>query len=72
VDHPSHYGGDVVHEHIKCITAWGIDNDYRLGQATKYICRAGKKPGADALEDLKKALWYLQSKIEKLEKERTS
>lgn len=33
-----------------------------LGNTVKYIARAGKK--GDRVEDLKKALWYLQREIE--------
>jgi hypothetical protein len=39
-----------------------------LGNTVKYISRAGKKHPDKELEDLKKALWYLQHKIETLEK----
>jgi hypothetical protein len=35
----------------------------------KYISRAGKKEVNKELQDLKKALWYLQRKIENLEKQ---
>jgi len=66
VDHPSHYGGDTPYEHIKVCDAWGLN--YRLGNATKYICRAGKK-GPNTIEDLRKAIWYIQSEIERLESE---
>jgi hypothetical protein len=67
VNHPTHYGGgDNPYEHIKVCDAWGLN--YRLGNATKYICRAGKKT-PDTLTDLKKALWYIQSEIERLERE---
>jgi len=63
VNHPAHYGGAAdLYEHIKVVDAWKLN--YRLGNATKYICRAGRKPGADSLEDLRKALWYLQSEID--------
>lgn len=56
VDHPSHYGGkDNPYEHIKVAEAWGLG--YHLGNATKYLSRAGKKGAAK--EDLKKALWYI-------------
>lgn len=65
VNHPQHYGGDTVYETIKVIRAWGLD--FTLGNAIKYISRAGKKPGATALEDLKKAVWYLQNEINALE-----
>jgi hypothetical protein len=65
VDHPPHYGGaDNVYEHIKVCDAWGLN--YRLGNATKYIARAGKKTD-NPLEDLKKARWYIDSEIKRLE-----
>lgn len=65
VDHPTHYGGaDNPYEAIKVIDAWGLD--FSLGNAVKYICRAGRK--GNALEDLKKAEWYLRHKIQQLEK----
>lgn len=66
VNHPAHYGGgDDPYEHIKVVQAWGLN--YELGNCTKYICRAGRKPGADTLEDLKKARWYLDYEIRKRE-----
>lgn len=65
VDHPPHYGGgDAVYETIKVIDAWGLS--FGLGNAVKYISRAGKKPGVDALTDLEKASWYLQYEIRRL------
>jgi hypothetical protein len=65
VNHPQHYGGaDNPYEAIKVIDAWGLG--FSLGNAVKYICRAGRK-GAK-LEDLKKAAWYLAHEIERLEK----
>ncbi len=65
VNHPAHYGGDTVYETIKVIDAW--DLDFYLGNAVKYISRAGKKDPAKAVEDLQKAQWYLAGKIAKLE-----
>jgi hypothetical protein len=60
VDHPDHYGGEGnPYEAIKVVEAWGLD--FHLGNVVKYISRAGKK--GDALEDLKKARWYLDRKI---------
>lgn len=60
VNHPDHYGGaDNAYETIKVIEAWGLG--FSLGNAVKYISRAEKK-GA-ALEDLKKARWYLDREI---------
>jgi hypothetical protein len=67
VNHPQHYGGENnVYEAIKVIDAWGLDNDFYLGNAVKYLSRAGKKD--DTVQDLKKAIWYIEKKIEKLEK----
>ena len=65
VNHPNHYGGeDNPYEAIKVIDAW--DLGFSLGNTVKYISRAGKKD--KELQDLKKALWYLQHHIETLEK----
>lgn len=66
VNHPSHYGGESnVYEAIKVIESW--DLDFHLGNTVKYISRAGKKGTDKELQDLKKALWYLERKIENLE-----
>lgn len=64
IDHPKHYGGDTPYEAIKVIEAWGLD--FCLGNAVKYISRAGKKDPAKEVEDLKKANWYIQRRIEQL------
>lgn len=68
VNHPSHYIQGGI-ETIDVIEAWELD--YLLGNCVKYISRNGKKPGQDALTDLKKARWYLDRYISKLEKERS-
>lgn len=69
VNHPAHYGGaDNPYEAIKVIEAWGLD--FCLGNAVKYISRAGKK--GDALEDLKKARWYLDRLIQRMEASRSA
>jgi len=92
VNHPQHYGGaDNPYEAIKVIEAWSLG--FCLGNAIKYICRAGKKKNrhsdkcyqqminthpsqrpacicgfeyGSAIEDLKKAAWYLNREIERL------
>lgn len=63
VDHPAHYGGDSVYETIKVIDAWGLG--FCLGNAIKYISRAGKKDPEKRIEDLRKAIWYIQHEIER-------
>jgi hypothetical protein len=66
VNHPQHYGGnDNLYEAIKVIEAW--DLDFHLGNTVKYISRAGKKDSDKELQDLKKALWYLERKINNIE-----
>jgi hypothetical protein len=66
VDHPDHYGGgDNPYEAIKVIDAWGLG--FSLGNAVKYISRAGKKDPAAEIEDLKKARWYLDHEIARRE-----
>lgn len=67
VNHPAHYGGaDNPYEAIKVIEAWGLG--FCLGNTVKYLSRAGKK--GDALEDLRKAQWYLNREIENMERNR--
>ena len=67
VNHPEHYGGsENVYEAIKVIDAW--DLGFSLGNTVKYISRAGKKNKEKELEDLNKAMWYLQHHIDNLEK----
>jgi hypothetical protein len=70
VNHPQHYGGDTTYEVIKVIHAWELDFD--LGNAVKYIARAGKKDKTKELEDLQKAIWYIDSKIKLINDEKNS
>lgn len=64
VDNPSHYCG-TKYQVINFIEDWGLG--YCLGNVVKYICRAGKKYMGDKqkeLQDLKKAKWYLERRLE--------
>jgi len=66
VNHPDHYGGaENPYEAIKVIRAWGLN--FALGNAVKYIARAGKKDPAKHIEDLQKAVFYLQNEIANLQ-----
>jgi Protein of unknwon function (DUF3310) len=63
VNHPAHYT-----EHpsgIECIqiTEW---MSFNVGNAVKYLWRCDLK--RDAIEDLRKAIWYIQREIAKREK----
>lgn len=65
VNHPAHYGGaDNPYEVIKVLGAWKLLDNFCLGNAIKYIARAGKK--GDTVEDLKKAIWYLEYECQRL------
>lgn len=60
VRHPPHYKAGGI-ETIDAIEAWGLG--FHLGNAVKYISRAGKKDPTKRLEDLRKAAWYLERAI---------
>lgn len=64
VNHPPHYKDGGI-ETIDYIEAKRLG--YHLGNAVKYISRAGKKGTNQGLEDLRKAQWYLNRAIEKNE-----
>lgn len=61
VNHPSHYNQGI--EAIDVIESWGLN--FSLGNAIKYILRAPHK--GKELEDLRKAKWYLEREIKRLE-----
>ena len=60
VNHPSHYTSGSI-EVIDFIEDQKFP--YHLGNAVKYICRAGKKDPDKTVEDLEKAVWYLNRYI---------
>jgi hypothetical protein len=39
--------------------------NFNVGNVVKYLWRVGEKPGADEIEDLEKAAWYLKDEIER-------
>lgn len=65
VNHPPHYQTAKGLECIDVIEA--LDLPFHLGNALKYIWRAGRKSNATTLQDLKKAAWYLNRHIANLE-----
>ena len=64
VDHPDHYLKNSGFEVIDVIDAWKLDFD--LGNAVKYIARSGKKDPQKNVEDLEKAVWYINHRIKTL------
>lgn len=65
VNHPSHYNIGK-YEVIDVIDDWGLD--FELGNAVKYIARAGHKDPSKTIEDLEKAVFYINRKIKALKK----
>jgi hypothetical protein len=63
INHPSHYTDGKI-ETIDYIEDKKLN--YHLGNAVKYISRAGKKDPAKYAEDLKKAVWYINREIERV------
>jgi hypothetical protein len=65
VQHPSYYntGNIEVIDYIED-NQWA--EGFCLGNAIKYISRAGKKDPAKKIEDLSKARWYLDRYIQHL------
>ena len=64
VNHPDHYNHGKI-EVIDFIEDQHLG--FHLGNAVKYISRAGRKDPARTVEDLRKAAWYLNRQIERLE-----
>ena len=67
VNHPSHYTDGKI-EVMDFIEDKQLN--FARGNVIKYVARAGKKDKNKELEDLRKAMWYLNREIERLEKEK--
>lgn len=61
INHPTHYKGNKF-EVIDVIEDFGLG--FNLGNSIKYILRSGKKD--NSVEDLKKAIWYIEREIGKV------
>lgn len=64
VNHPAHYTSDP--SGIECIqiTRW---RNFNIGNAFKYLWRAGLKDTDTTIQDLQKAVWYIRDEINRLE-----
>lgn len=58
---PEHYKVGDVYEVINVIENY--DLGFNLGNAIKYILRAGVKDNETYAEDLRKAIWYLDREV---------
>lgn len=63
VSNPSHYTDGRKYQPRKVIADWGLN--FNLGNAVKYLSRAGRK--GDKVEDLRKAIQYIEFEIEECE-----
>lgn len=71
VNHPKHYTSGPICPHcgevVECITITREKN-FNIGNVIKYLWRLGKKD--EAIQELKKAAWYLNDEIKRLESEK--
>jgi len=65
VNHPEHYTSDP--SGVECIQITRHRN-FNVGNAFKYLWRAGLKDESKHIEDLKKAIFYIQDEINRLER----
>ena len=63
VNRPAHYTDGKI-EVIDFIEDKGLN--FHRGNAVKYISRAGKKDKSKEIEDLQKAIWYLERECKRL------
>lgn len=64
VNHPKHYTSDP--SGVECIEITRHRN-FNIGNAFKYLWRAGLKDDKKTVEDLKKAIFYISDEINRLE-----
>lgn len=72
INHPPHYNSlpavcSACGHPIECIDVVR-HKDFDIGNAIKYLWRAGLK--GDVIADLEKAVWYIQDEIKQIKKER--
>ena len=65
INHPEYYNSGQI-EVIDYIEDQGWTRGFCLGNAIKYISRAGKKNPETEQEDLEKAIWYVQRYLDNI------
>jgi hypothetical protein len=63
VNNPAHYTSDP--SGVECIQITQHRN-FTIGNAIKYLWRAGLKDGNSNVQDLKKAIWYIECEIKRV------
>lgn len=66
VNHPQHYTSDP--SGVECLQITRHRN-FNIGNAIKYLWRAGLKNEDRHIEDLEKAIFYIQDEIKRLKGE---
>jgi len=69
VNHPAYYHADTI-EVLDVIWAWRLN--YNRGCVVKYIARAGIKDPSREIEDLQKAICYIEDEIKRLRRDTTT
>ena len=64
VNHPPHYTSDP--SGVECLEITRHRN-FNVGNAIKYLWRAGLKDDSKTIEDLKKAVFYINDEIKRLQ-----
>ena len=64
VNHPQHYTSDP--SGVECIQITRHRN-FNIGNAIKYLWRAGIKDDTKTIEDLEKAVFYINDEIKRLQ-----
>lgn len=65
INHPRHYNENP--SGVECITV--VEHmSFNIGNAVKYVWRAGLKPDASTVHDLEKARWYIDREIQRIAK----
>ena len=67
INNPGHYTFGTI-EVITVIEDWNLN--YNRGNVVKYVARAGRKRRNTELQDLKKAAFYLDREIKRINEEK--
>ena len=67
VNHPVHYTSDP--SGVECIEITRHRN-FNIGNAFKYLWRAGLKSEETVIQDLRKAIFYIEDEIKRIEMNR--
>lgn len=65
---PKHYAALGKYAAVYVISAWDVG--FEVGNALKYIQRAGTKAGEPEERDIEKAIWYLRRRLHLIDPER--